>query len=133
MSLVALLPFAKSIIDRVIPDKGAAAEAKLKLIELEQRGELAQLAAETELRKGQMAINAEEAKNPSIFVSGWRPFIGWVCGLGLAYEFLVRPILVGFGFLGAEIPMGDLLVILGGLLGLGTLRTTEKIKGVAAK
>lgn len=133
MSLVALLPFAKSIIDRVIPDKGAAAEAKLKLIELEQRGELAALAAETDLAKGQLEINKAEASNPNLFVSGWRPGVGWTCCLALVYQFFIRPALVTFGKPAPDLPMGDLITILLGLLGLGTLRTVEKIKKVAAK
>ena len=132
MDLLSLIPVVGKVLDRVIPDKGAAAEAKLKLLELQQSGELAQLTAETELAKGQLAINAEEAKSANLFVSGWRPSVGWVCSLALVYQFFIRPALVTFGKPAPDLPMGDLITILLGLLGLGTLRTVEKIKKVAA-
>jgi hypothetical protein len=133
MDLLSLIPTVGKIIEKIIPDKAAAAEAKLKLLELQQSGELARLTAETELAKGQLAINAEEAKNANLFVSGWRPSVGWVCSLALVYQFFLRPALVTFGHPAPELPMGDLITILLGLLGLGTLRTVEKVKGVAAK
>ena len=132
MSLLEFIPVIGKVLDRVIPDKGAAAEAKLKLLELQQTGELAHLAAETELAKGQLEINKAEAANPNLFVSGWRPCVGWVCCLALAYQFFIRPALVTFGKPAPDLPMGDLITILLGLLGLGTLRTVEKIKKVAA-
>lgn len=133
MDLLSLIPVVGKVLDRVLPDKGAAAEAKLKLLELHQAGELAHLAAETELAKGQLEINKAEAGNASLFVSGWRPSVGWVCSLALVYQFFLRPALVTFGKPAPELPMGDLITILLGLLGLGTLRTVEKVKGVAAK
>lgn len=131
MSLLDLIPVVGKVLDRVIPDKGAAAEAKLKLLELQQSGELAKLAAETELAKGQLEINKVEAASPNLFVSGWRPGVGWVCSLALVYQFFLRPALVTFGKPAPDLPMGDLITILLGLLGLGTLRTVEKVKGVA--
>lgn len=89
------------------------------------------------LINGQLLINQEEAKHPSLFVSGWRPFIGWVCGTALAFQFLVTPILMWICLaLNVVIPipptldLGSLMTILGGLLGLGTLRTFEKVKKV---
>ncbi|MGL5753212.1 MAG: 3TM-type holin [Paraclostridium sp.] len=89
------------------------------------------------LINGQLLINQEEAKHPSLFVSGWRPFIGWVCGTALAFQFLVTPILMWVCLaLNVVIPipptldLGNLMTILGGLLGLGTLRTFEKVKKV---
>ena len=133
MSLLDFIPVIGKVLDRVIPDKGAAAEAKLKLLELQQSGELAKLSAETELAKGQLEINKIEAANANLFVSGWRPGVGWVCCLALVYQFFLRPALVTFGKPAPELPMGDLITILLGLLGLGTLRTVEKVKGVAAK
>lgn len=89
------------------------------------------------LTNGQLLINQEEAKSSSLFVAGWRPFIGWVCGTALAFQFLVTPILMWICLiLNIVIPvppvldLGSLMTILGGLLGLGTLRTFEKIKKV---
>lgn len=89
------------------------------------------------LINGQLLINQEEAKSSSIFVAGWRPFIGWVCGVALAFQFLVTPILMWICLvLNIVIPnppildLGSLMTILGGLLGLGTLRTFEKVKKV---
>ena len=91
------------------------------------------------LIQGQLKINEVEAANPSVFVSGARPFIMWVCGVGLAMQFLVSPLLIwGSTLLGKPIvlpplDMGTLLTLLGGLLGLGSMRTFEKINGVARK
>lgn len=89
------------------------------------------------LTNGQLLINQEEAKSSSLFVAGWRPFIGWVCGTALAFQFLVTPILMWICLiLNIVIPvppvldLGSLMTILGGLLGLGTLRTFEKVKKV---
>ncbi len=90
------------------------------------------LAAETKLAEGQLEINKVEAASPNLFVSGWRPGVGWVCCLALVYQFFLRPALVTFGKPAPDLPMGDLITILLGLLGLGTLRTVEKIKKVAA-
>ncbi len=89
---------------------------------------------ESDLSLKQMGINLQEAKHKSVFVAGWRPFIGWVCGSALAYNFILRDlIIVIFQFSKDAVPeleTGQLLTVLGGLLGLGTLRTVEKFKGV---
>jgi len=108
--------------------------------------EVAALAADVEVIKGQTAINMEEAKSDSLFKSGWRPAVGWVCVAGLAFTFVVKPLLpwmvqVGcliFGYVSVlppmpDIPMADLVILLGGMLGLGGMRTFEKLRGVAAK
>lgn len=103
------------------------------------------MAAELEARKldqtidlAQIGVNTEEAKSSSVFVAGWRPFVGWVCGLALAYVGLFEPFarfvaLVGFGYSGAfpAIDTDVTLQVLLVLLGLGGLRTAEKVKGVA--
>ena len=85
----------------------------------------------------QIKVNSIEASNPSLFVSGWRPAVGWVCVMGLSYSFFAQPLLAwGSISLGINIPpvleLGNLITILMGMLGLGTLRTFEKVKGVAA-
>jgi len=87
--------------------------------------------------KLQAAVNAMEAQHRSVFVAGWRPWIGWVCGFALAYIWLIRPILndvltlVGFPLAELEISTSDVILLLGPLLGLGTLRTGEKLAKVA--
>lgn len=90
-----------------------------------------------EAAMAQVAINKEEAKHRSIFVSGWRPFLGWTCGVAFAYHFVLAPlILFGITVSGVEIPplpafdMGSLMTVLMGMLGLGGLRTYEKQKGL---
>lgn len=105
----------------------------------EMRLELEKLATEADNLKtrGQLEINAIEAQNPSLFVSGWRPFIGWVCGLALAWSKLVYPMVIWI--MPAiwptykpppQISMADLMPILVGMLGFGVYRTYEKVKGV---
>tara|TARA_R110000824_G_scaffold3147_5_gene14583 strand:- start:5401 stop:5796 length:396 start_codon:yes stop_codon:yes gene_type:complete len=90
-----------------------------------------------ELAKGQIEINKAEASHKSIFVAGWRPFIGWTCGIALCWHFVLQPVtLFVCTYIGLTIPtlpefdMGSLMTILGGLLGLGGLRTYEKQKGL---
>lgn len=100
----------------------------------------AKIKAEAELRNALLAmdakqaeVNAAEAANPNIFVSGWRPAIGWVGAAGLTYQFVLRPILVGLGW-GSLPPLdSSLMELVFLMLGVGGLRTYEKIKGVAAK
>jgi len=90
-----------------------------------------------ELAKGQIEINKAEAQHSSIFVSGWRPFIGWTCGIALCWHFVLAPItLFVCAYLAIQIPelptfdMGSLMTVLMGMLGLGGLRTYEKQKGL---
>lgn len=135
--VTAALELGGKIIDKVFPDPAARAAAQLELMKLAQEGELAQLTAETDLAKAQAEINQVEASSASLFVSGWRPFVGWVCGLGLAMQFLVAP-MVGFlaSMMGRQLAvpaldMSTLLTLLFGMLGLGGMRTFEKMKGVA--
>lgn len=133
-----LLPVVEKVFERIFPDPAQAADAKLKLIELEQSGELAKLTAETDMAKGQMEINKIEAGSTDKFAARWRPFIGWVCGFAFAYTLIIQPFMIFvatfYGYpVGANLPPidGDLLGwALGGMLGLGAMRTTEKVKGV---
>ena len=128
----ALLDIGGKVIDRVWPDPAQAASAKLELFKLQQSGELAQMA-------GQLEINKAEAASSSVFVAGWRPFIGWICGSALGYTFIVYPLLLWAT--AAWWPMvrppalgndGMLYELLLGMLGMGGLRTFEKVKGVAS-
>jgi hypothetical protein len=83
-----------------------------------------------ELVKVQSEINKMEAQHRSVFVAGWRPFIGWICGLALAYNFIIRDVIawVSPDIMPPAIQMDQLITILLGMLGLGGLRTFEKIK-----
>jgi hypothetical protein len=122
--VTAALDIGGKLIDRLWPDPSQRDAAKLELLKLQQSGELAGIT-------GQVEINKIEGAHSSIFVAGWRPFIGWICGAGLGYQFLVYPILVAFVPKIVQLDMGTLLTLLAGMLGLGALRTTEKLQGKA--
>ena len=83
-----------------------------------------------ELVKVQSEINKMEAQHRSVFVSGWRPFIGWICGVALFYNFIIRDVIAWVSPMAMPpaIQMDQLITILLGMLGLGGLRTFEKIK-----
>ena len=121
MSLAAL-SFVSKALDKILPDRNARKAAQEALEAAEQSGEL-------DLMLGQLEINKVEAAHKSLFVAGWRPFVGWVCGMGLAYNVLVSPFLdIWF-----EMPVVDpdlLYPVLLGILGLGAARTAEKFGGV---
>lgn len=118
---------------RFIPDKGERSRAKEQF-----EGQL--LNAMTTLVQGQLAINQKEAEHGSIFVAGWRPAIGWICGVGIAWNFIVQPLIMWVAFLVPEGPdlsnaprldISELMTLLFGMLGLGGMRTYEKRLGVA--
>ena len=117
---------AGKVLDKFIQDK----ELKSKLQhEMDMQLHNANLA--------QIDVNKAEAASGSIFKGGWRPFVGWVCGVAMLYHFLLQPIIVftlsaaGITFDLPEFDMGSLMTILMGLLGLGGLRTFEKHKGIS--
>lgn len=128
--LPGLLPMLGEILDRVIPDKAEAAKARLEM-------EAKLLEAATAQAGQQAAINQTEAASANIFVAGWRPFIGWVCGAGLAWAFIVAPMatwLLAVLEIRQSLPRIEveyLLELVVAMLGLGGLRTFEKLKGVA--
>ena len=132
----AALDLGGKLIDRLIPDPAAKAQASLELLKMQQDGTLAQLTADTDLAKGQLGVDQAEAANQNIFVAGWRPFIGWVCGAGLAYQFIASPLLTwvaalcGTPIATPNLDLGTLLTLLLGMLGLGGMRTAEVITGV---
>jgi hypothetical protein len=119
------LEIGNKLIDRLWPDPEKRDLAKLELLKLAAQGEL-----------GQLEVNKVEAAHQRIFVSGWRPYIGWVCGSALTYHYIVRPILSWLAATYSLPPlppldMGDLITVLLGMLGMGALRTSEKLKGAA--
>lgn len=126
----AALDIGGKIIDRIWPDPTQAAAAKLELIKLQQSGELAQIT-------GQLKVNEAEAGSASVFVAGWRPSVGWVCSAGLAIQFVAGPMLTwGAALLGHPIAfptldMGTLMTLLAGMLGIGGMRTIEKLNSAA--
>lgn len=135
--ITAGLDFVGKIADKIWPDPAQKAAGLLELERLKQSGELAKLTAETDLAKGQLAINAEEAKSENLFVSGARPFFLWVCGVAFAYKYVVQPflifLLVAFNSTFdyhklPELEWSDMLAVAMPLLGIGGMRTYEKIK-----
>jgi len=122
----ALLDVARTVFDRVFEDPAKRAAAELELLRLHQSGELAQL-----------EVNRTEAGSGSLFVAGWRPFVGWVCGAALAGQFVLSPValwvsqIAGHPFPPPPSLDAVLWELLFGMLGMGTLRTVEKLKGRA--
>lgn len=105
---------------------------------LEKQAESNLLKAITSVVQAQIQVNMKEAEHPSVFVAGWRPAIGWICGAGLGWNYIIQPIIVWLSFLtGVDISnapsleIGELVTLLVGMLGLGTFRTYEKRVGVA--
>lgn len=102
---------------------------------LDKQALMARLAAEPHLLQAE--INRVEASNRSLFVAGWRPFIGWICGVALAYNFVIRDMVIGvYAMFGHHLDLPDMAIdqlttLLYSLLGLGGLRTFEKLKGRA--
>lgn len=134
--LSSLLDIGNKLIDKLIPDPAAKAKAKFDLLDMQQKGDLAQLASDTGLMQGQLDINKVEAANSNLFVSGWRPFIGWVCGVSFAYATVGQPLITFFSQWVVEhrivppvVDTAVMLQVLLGLLGLGIMRTVEKKNG----
>ena len=122
----------KTIINKIAPDADIEVKAKMEQAMFELQKNHLEVMAQTEIDK-------VEAQHSSVFVAGWRPFIGWVGGFGLGYELVFKPILNGIlllfgttvGF--PAIDTSLLQTVVGGLLGLGLARSFEKSKGVDTK
>ena len=133
--LSGLFDLGKGLIDRLFPDPAAKAAAQLELLKMQNAGDLAQLAADTDLAKLQIQTNLAEAAG-NWFTAGWRPFIGWICGVSLCYVAIIEPVArfvaqVWFPYTGAFPTIDTQLTmqVLLGMLGLGAMRSAEKIKG----
>jgi Holin of 3TMs, for gene-transfer release len=107
------------VLNKFVPDPAAKAQAEAELRSSLQSWD-----------KAQTDVNAVEAANPNIFVSGWRPMIGWIGAAGLAYQYIFRPLAVGYS--GVALPPldGSLMELVVGLLGFGGMRSWEKYKGL---
>jgi len=119
-----------NILDKVVEDKDQKAKLAHEIATMAERHA-------QELAKGQIDINKEEAKSRNIFIAGWRPFVGWTCGLALFWHFLGLPVTLFItGWFDLQHPplpefdMQSLMTVLLGMLGLGGMRTFEKFKGV---
>jgi hypothetical protein len=123
MDITGLSGLINTAVNKIWPDKTEA--------------EKQQLAAAVMVVQGQMDINKVEAANPSVFVSGWRPFIGWVCGGACAWNWIGLPIaklaavILGHSIDLSPADLTEMMPVLLGMLGLGGLRTMEKFKGVS--
>jgi hypothetical protein len=132
LDLGALNPFqvvtkiGEKVVDHFFPDPTIAAQKKFEMVQLLQQGELQQMI-------GQMEINKVEAANPNMFVAGWRPFIGWVGGTSLAFNFIVGPLTAQVSqftrhpIMYVPIDLTTMMPIILGMLGLGAYRTYEKV------
>ena len=135
----ALLPFGpllEKVFDRVFPNPEEKAKAQLEVLKMQQAGEFKVMEALVSGDAGQHMVNAEEAKSDSLFKSGWRPAVGWICALALACQFFLIPLLGwaavnGLGWAAPpKLELDELITILMGMLGLGAFRTYEKVRGV---
>ena len=128
--VTAALDIGGKLIDKLWPDPAQRDAAKLELLKLQQSGALAEMTAQSD-------INKIEAANDNIFVSGWRPAIGWVCGAGCAWNWVGLPIaklicaLAGYSVTLSMANTSEMMPLLLGMLGIGGMRSLEKIKGVA--
>lgn len=136
-----VLDIGSDLIKHFFPTKEEQDAAKLKLLELQQTGVLAELTATTDLAKAQDAINQAEAANSSLFVAGWRPFVGWCCGAAFAYSFVIQPFatfILAYCHIAVdpktlpELDISGFMPVLLGMLGLGAMRTYEKVQGAQA-
>jgi hypothetical protein len=119
-----------SIIDKIVPDKDQAAKLAHEIATMSEKMANEQMLAQIE-------VNKAEAASGSLFKGGWRPSIGWICGLALLWSFILQPFLVFFLLVfGVDLPplpevgTADLMPILLGMLGLGGLRSYEKVQKV---
>ena len=132
--ITAILNVGNTLIDRLIPDKSAAAAAKTQLVQMQMAGELDQM-------KGQLSVDQAEAGSTSTFVAGWRPFVGWACGAAFVYVYIFQPLcqflLVAFkvNFDLGKMPsldIADMMPVLLGMLGLGAMRSYDKANGTGS-
>lgn len=124
----AIVGVADKVLGAVLPDKAAKDAANARLLEMVTQGEISSVI-------GQLEVNKAEATSSSVFVAGWRPYIGWVCGTALLSDFLVRPLLTWIATLAGHpvayppLDLSTLLTLLMGMLGFGAMRSFDKANG----
>lgn len=129
LPILSIIEIGAKLLDKVIPDKDARERAQAELFKAAQDQDF-------QLSLAQIRVNEEEAKSENIFKSGWRPAIGWICVFGLAYNFVIYNLLLWvvatFGLnITPPALMSDILMeLVFAMLGLGSLRTFEKVKGI---
>jgi hypothetical protein len=128
--LQALIGPVTGLLDKFIPDADEKARIAHELATMSEKHAQA-------LALSQIEVNKAEAASGSLFKGGWRPAVGWVCAIAFAYHFILKDLIVfGCAVAGVDMPelpdfdMGTLLTVLGGMLGIGSLRTYEKQKGL---
>ena len=128
--LTSLVGPVTGLLDKFIEDKHQKAKLAHEIATMGEKHSQEALLA-------QLEINKAEAASGSLFKGGWRPFVGWTCGIAFAYHFVLQPLLIFvFAYIGLETPdlpafdVGTLLPVLGGMLGIGGLRSYEKTKGL---
>ncbi len=138
--LGSVFDFVGKVVDKIFPDKTKAEEVKLEMLRLQQAGALKEIELEYNIMLEQIKVNMEEAKSSRLFVSGWRPFVGWVCGGSFAYNYILMPFIVwiaawasGTAPVMPELDMGELTTLLFGMLGLGAMRSFDKVKKVESR
>lgn len=128
--LDSLIQPVSKILDKAIPDQDLKRKLSHEIATMSEKHA-------QELALAQINVNAAEAASGSFFKGGWRPCIGWICGIAFGYHFVLQPVIIFVvALIGIEIPdlpkfeMNTLLTVLGGMLGIGGLRTYEKQKGL---
>lgn len=127
--LTLILPLITKAIDRLIPDKA-------KSLEIQNEIQKTLIENWAQINVEQSETNKIEAAHRSLFVAGWRPFVGWCCAIAMLWHFVLCPIVIfvltmfGHQTTAPEFDMNTLMTVLMGMLGLGGLRTFEKLKGV---
>ena len=121
--LSSLIEPATKLLDKVIEDKDQKNALAHEIATMAEKHAV-------ELQKGQLEVNRTEAAHKSLFVAGWRPAIGWVCALGLFYNVILANI-IGIWIEVSEVDTTLLVPVMMGMLGLGAMRSYEKVQGVS--
>lgn len=125
------------IVNKLIPDPAAQAQFQLQLLQLQQSAEFKELDNQLQMAQTQTDTNKQEAASNNIFIAGWRPFIGWICGSGLAWNYAGIPLIsaimtiIGHPVTIPQADLSEMMPLLIGMLGLGGMRTFEKVNGVS--
>jgi len=133
--MLQFLPLIGTVIDKIFPDPEQAANAKLEMMKLEQDGAFKEMDNQLKRDLEQIALNKIEAGSDDKFKSRWRPAVGWICAFGLAYATLIFPFLTWLSLImewpvPPQLDTGILLTALGGILGIGGMRSYEKKSGL---